>query len=98
MWSDEARVMIRPAGTYAAIGLQSATAADHPQWPLWLAWRRPVFIALFIGACLSLAATNALTLRLTLSAAVAWSFVPIIEIAALAIVVRGPSAASSRGH
>jgi|RhiMethySRZTD1v2_1073278.scaffolds.fasta_scaffold499453_1 hypothetical protein len=83
--SADARVLLQPAATYRAIGLQMAASPASA----WRAWRRPLFILLFIGACLSIAATGAVTLRITLSAALAWSFMPLIDIAALAVVLRG---------
>jgi hypothetical protein len=65
-----------------------------PRWALlsgsgWLAARRPLALSLFIGCAVSLMATGTLTLRLALPAAVYWSFVPLVQIAGLAIVMRG---------
>ena len=81
--SADARVLLQPARTYRAIGLQGAM----PSAGAWRAWRRPLFISFFIGACLSIAATGALTLRLMVSTAVSWSFVPLIAVAALALAL-----------
>src|SRR6188474_2198195 len=83
--SADARILLQPAATYRAIGLHSAVTPDSGGWR---ACRRPLFFALFVGSCLSIAATGALTLRLTLSAALAWSFIPIIDVAALMFVLR----------
>jgi len=82
--SADARVLLQPATTYRAIGKQTV-----PSGGAWRAWRRPLFIVCFIGGCLSIAATGAVTLRLTLSTAVVWSFIPLIDVAALYLVVRG---------
>jgi hypothetical protein len=82
--SADARVLLQPAATYRAIGMQTTTPANGA----WRAWRRPLFIVFFIGGCLSIAATGAVTLRLTLSTAVVWSFIPLIDIGALAVVLR----------
>jgi len=83
--SADARILLQPAATYRAIGLQSAST---PAGGRWRACRRPLFFVLFVGSCLSIAATGALTLRLTVSAAIAWSFIPIIDVAGLALVLR----------
>ncbi len=50
--------------------------------------RRPLFLACVIGATVSLSVTGSLSLRLALSTALAWSFVPIVEVAALTLVTR----------
>ena len=64
-----------------------------PRWGLssgsgWTAARRPLALSLFIGCAVSLMATGSLTLRLALPAAVYWSFVPLAQIAGLAIAMR----------
>jgi len=56
---------------------------------VWLALRRPLTVACCLGCAVSLMATGALTLRLALPAAVYWSFVPLVELAGLAVAVRG---------
>jgi hypothetical protein len=54
-----------------------------------LALRRPFLFALIFGCAVSLFTSGRLTLRLAGPASVYWSFVPLIEIAALAVVCRG---------
>ena len=52
----------------------------------WLGLRRPLFISFFIGCTVSLLSADRLTLRLLLPAMIYWSFVPLVEIAALVAV------------
>jgi len=43
----------------------------------WLAVRRPLALALFLGCAVSLMASGTLTLRLALPAALYWTFIPL---------------------
>ena len=52
----------------------------------WLGLKKPLALAFFIGCTVSFLTVGTLTLRLVLPATIYWSFVPIIEIAALAAV------------
>jgi hypothetical protein len=54
-----------------------------------LALRRPLLFAFLFGCAVSFFTSGRLTLRLAGPATVYWSFVPLIEIAALAMVCRG---------
>lgn len=54
----------------------------------WIALRRPVAVTLFIACAASLMATGSVTARLVLPAAVYWSFVPLVQLAGLAVVFR----------
>jgi hypothetical protein len=54
----------------------------------WLALRRPLLLLLFIGCAVSFLTSHILTLRLVLPGAINWSFVPAVEIGALAVVCR----------
>lgn len=56
---------------------------------LWIAARRPLAVAFGIGCAVSLAASGRVTARLALPATLYWSFVPLLEIAGLAVVLRG---------
>jgi hypothetical protein len=82
-FSPDAYVMVRPASAFRALAAQPAVPGP------WTAWRRPLFMAFLLGCTISLTTTGSLTLRLVVSAALSWSFVPAIEIAALAIVLHG---------
>ena len=52
----------------------------------WLGLKRPLFLAFFLGCTVSFLTSGTLTLRLIGPAMMYWSFVPLIEIAALAAV------------
>jgi hypothetical protein len=85
-FSPDAWVLVRPATAFRAL------AAQHAELGRWSAWRRPLFIAFLLGCTVSLTTTGSLTLRLAVSAALSWSFVPVIEIAALAVVLHAAGA------
>lgn len=83
IWSLDARVLVRPARTFAFI------AANPPSGPAWrVACGRPLLFAFAIGCVVSLGATGTLTARIAGPATVYWMFVPLVEIAALAAVAR----------
>jgi hypothetical protein len=52
----------------------------------WIGLKRPLFLAFFIGCTVSFLTAGTLTLRLLVPSMIYWSFVPIVEIAALAAV------------
>ncbi|HEY2383886.1 MAG TPA: hypothetical protein VGK48_22145 [Terriglobia bacterium] len=52
----------------------------------WLGLKKPLFLAFFIGCTVSFLTAGVLTVRLIVPATIYWSFVPLIEIAALAAV------------
>ena len=49
----------------------------------WLAFKKPMLVAFFIGCTVSFLTSGTLTLRLIGPATIYWGFVPLIEIAAL---------------
>jgi hypothetical protein len=53
---------------------------------IWLGLKRPLFLAFFLGCTVSFLTSGTLTMRLIGPATIYWSFVPLIEIAALAAV------------
>lgn len=55
----------------------------------WLYWRRPLLLVLILCSGISLLTTGRLSLRVTGSTAIYWSFFPLVEIAGLAAVERG---------
>jgi hypothetical protein len=72
--------MMRPARAFRFLG-------DQPgEGGLRVACRRPVFVALVLGAMVSLIASSGLTIRIAGPAAVSWCFVPVAEALALAAV------------
>lgn len=54
----------------------------------WVFARRPLLLALFLGSGVSLMSSGRLTPRLVIDGAVSFAFVPIIELAAFAVVYR----------
>jgi len=79
-WSPDARVMVRPAQTFSNL----ASAHEPPRQ--WMAWRRPLAIAGLAGCVISLVVSGVLTLRVVVPSALAWSYVPLIQVLALVIV------------
>jgi hypothetical protein len=51
----------------------------------WTALRRPLRMAVVLGCAMSLMTEGRITLRLALPAALCWSFIPLVQIACLAI-------------
>ena len=76
--SPEVRIMFGPDRAYAGL---SQVAAGRS-----LLLKRPLFLAFVLGCTVSLITSGRFTFRLVTSAAVTWSFVPLIEIASLAAV------------
>jgi hypothetical protein len=54
----------------------------------WLLVRRPLLLALFLGCSVSLLASGRLSVRLIVDGAVSFAFVPVVEMAAFAVVYR----------
>jgi hypothetical protein len=82
-FSPDAWMLVRPAAAVRALAARPAAPGR------WIAWRRPLFLAFLLGCTWSLTTTGSLTLRLVVPTALSWSFVPAIEVAALALVLRG---------
>jgi len=80
--SPDVWILLQPGTAFRTL------AARPPDANRWLTWRRPLFFAFLLGSTMSLTTTGSLTLRLVPSAAVSWAFVPAIEVAALALVLR----------
>jgi hypothetical protein len=74
--------MTQPRSAFAALARQPAGGG------MWLAIKRPLFLAFLIGCTISLVTSPGLSLRLAAGATVCWSFVPIAGIAALIAVRR----------
>jgi hypothetical protein len=62
---------------------------------VWLALRRPLFVAFMLGCGISLIATGVVTLRLVVPVTLYWAFVPAVEALALVAVLRHPRTGSS---
>ena len=72
---------LQPKAAFASLSAQAAQGR-------WLLVRRPAFVALVLGCTISLLTAHSLTLRLVASGALTWSFVPLLEMAGLAVVWR----------
>lgn len=79
-WSPEARVLRAPSRTFREL----AAAPPAPQ--TWLA--RPLLLALLLGTTVSLQASGRTSARLVVDGMIAFAFVPIFMMAAMAIVYR----------
>jgi len=77
--------MLRPGSAYSTLARQPTTTG------MWLAVKRPLFLAFLLGCTISLITSAGLNWRLASSATVYWSYVPGCEIAALgaAVSLRG---------
>ena len=84
LFSPDLHVMARPARTYAA-----ALAAPAPR--LWGAIRRPALVALVVGSATAISSTGHLTIGLLVSGFVCWGFVPLLQIATAAAIMRPPT-------
>ena len=76
-WSDEVRVMLRPGPTYAEL-------AREPGRGSFLL--RPLSFALLMGLAIAISTSGRPALRLVLGSAVAWSFIPALHTASIALV------------
>jgi len=79
--SPDARALVSPAEVFRSL----ARGGDGGAWVL---ARRPLALLVAIGSTVSILAGGRLTARLVLDGAISFAFIPIVEIAALAIVVR----------
>jgi hypothetical protein len=66
--------------------MSSITQSDRSLGNFWIAVRRPLLTVVMLGCAMSLMTSGRLTLRLAVPAAIYWSFVPLLEIAGLAVV------------
>jgi len=71
--------MLQPGAAYRRL-------AAHPPSGRWLLFRRPLLVAFVLGCTVSLLTARGLSLGLVASGAVTWSFVPLLEMGALAVV------------
>jgi hypothetical protein len=80
--SPEVRVLVGPSAAFREL------AVEPPASPAWSALRRPLLLLLFIGCTVSLQASGRLSARLVFDGMVAFAFVPIFELIAIAFVYR----------
>lgn len=81
LWSDEVLVMLRPTRIY------SERASHINEYALSSLFQKWLFVSLVIGAFVSLTASGRLTALLLLDGALFWSFIPLLQMLAMAIVI-----------
>lgn len=79
--------MARPARTYAA-------ALTAPTPSAWGAIRRPALVALVVGTATAVSSTGHLAIGLLVSGFFCWSFVPLLQMATAAAIMRSPGSRS----
>jgi hypothetical protein len=79
LWSREVRVLLEPAATFRAL-------AATPSGGAWTLLRRPLLLLLFMGATVSLQASDRLSVRLIADGVISFACVPFFEVLSLAIV------------
>lgn len=79
----EIEILIRPGFVYRQLGAHPPSQSGR-----WLYVRRPLIIALILGAGISLLVASRLSIELLISTTLCWSFVPLAEIAGLLVVSR----------
>jgi len=79
--SPEARALVSPADVFRGLAGGRGGGA-------WLLARRPLALLLAMGSTVSILAGGRLTARLVVDGAISFAFIPIFEIAALAVVLR----------
>ena len=86
-FSDELHVMAAPRRAYAE-------ALGQPARGSWLAVRRPALVALVLGTATGFSATGHATIGLLVSGFVCWSFVPLLQMATAAAIMRSAASRS----
>ena len=76
-------VLRRPFAAYRALAGAPPSPPDR-----YLLLRRPLFQALFFGGIVSLSTSQRFTLRLILGGAVAWAFVPLLQVVSVTVIRR----------
>jgi hypothetical protein len=84
--------MFGPSAAYESLARQPASGGR------WAAIRRPVLVAFVIGTATAISATGRVTLGLVLSGAACWSFVPALQVATAALVMRSERARVGPGR
>ena len=84
MISPEVHVMLSPTRAYAAY------APAHTRSGLWIALRRPLFVALLLGVTIAMSATHTVAAPVVVSVTICWSVAVLIQLVTGLIVV-GPS-------
>jgi len=79
--SADARALVSPPAAFRDLAREPCSGA-------WVLMRRPLALLVAIGSTVSILAGGRLTARLVLDGAISFAFIPLFEIAALALVVR----------
>ena len=79
--SPDARALVSPAAAFRDLAREANGGA-------WVLMRRPLWLLLAIGSTVSILAGGRLTARLVVDGAISFAFIPLFEIAALAVVAR----------
>src|ERR671934_1577060 len=88
-WSDDVRVALHPATTYAEL-------AREPGRKGFL--QRPLSFALLIGLAIAISTSGRPSLRLVLGSGIAWSFVPALHVVSVALLTLTLTLARGRLH
>jgi hypothetical protein len=83
--SPELRLLIAPRDAYATLARASGRGT------LWTAVRRPLTVALVLGAATAMSGTGRVTPSLLFSTTACWSFVVVIQAAIALTLVAGPA-------
>jgi len=75
-------VLLGPSAAFRELAVES------PAGTVWASLRRPLLLLLFLGCTVSLQASGRLSARLVFDGMIAFAFVPIFELIALAVVYR----------
>jgi hypothetical protein len=77
-WSDDVRVILHPGIAYAELAQEPGRGG---------LFKRPLAFALLLGVVIAISTSGRPTLGLVLGSAVAWSFVPLLHVASVALVM-----------
>lgn len=83
--SPELQLIVSPARTYALLARQPSPVGPFT------ALRRPLLVALVLGASVAMSATRHVTPALFLSVTLCWTFVIVLQIAIAVTMIAGPS-------
>ncbi len=89
-WSAEARVIRHPFRVFRELGSSSDAVEylDSSRQRWWILLRRPLFYLLFMGAFVSMFTAGRLVAVHLVFVPLAWSFVPLVMMAIMALILR----------
>jgi hypothetical protein len=77
-WSDDVRVTFHPGIAYSELAKEPGRGG---------LFKRPIAFAVLVGLVIAISTSGRPTLRLVLSSAIAWSFVPVLHVVSVALVM-----------